>query len=99
MRISDWSSDVCSSDLVDDSLSHFRELIADYGGRSENIAGDGVYALFDSATKAVRFAAHFQSDVRNAVVWDPSSEPIQYRIGINLEIGRASCREKVCAYE
>lgn len=69
---------------VDDSLSHFRDLIADYGGRIENIAGDGVYALFDSATKAVRFAAHFQSDVRNAVVWDPNAEPIQYRIGINL---------------
>ena len=69
---------------IDESLEYFRGLIADYGGQIDNIAGDGVLALFDSATRAVRFAAHFQSDVRNAKVWDSGDEPILYRIGINL---------------
>src|SRR3546814_3052364 len=64
MRISDWSSDVCSSDLT---------------GRG----GDG--ARFGHAVAR----QHVPSRRRH-----PGSE----RRGRSAEIGRASCRERVCQY-
>src|SRR3546814_13039922 len=71
MRISDWSSDVCSSDLVIDAY------------RSPGTAPN-VEHLFPSppATAMARWA----SDRLEAVGTTGS------------EIGRASCRERVCQY-
>src|SRR3546814_3970492 len=70
MRISDWSSDVCSSDLI----------------RNRN-AG---YAV--SIVKAgARIVGHDAGPVRTPLT-DLSAE--EYK----LQIGRASCRERVCQY-
>src|SRR3546814_14748430 len=73
MRISDWSSDVCSSDLAyadgDDAQCVYMRRVAvgaDQGvGKGHAIAG--------------------MNDGRHA-------------FQIDLEIGRASCRERVCQY-
>src|SRR3546814_1034727 len=73
MRISDWSSDVCSSDLPPSEL---REIIG----------------------SAVRQALQIEHDGRivekigclGNLVEEPAEEV--------LEIGRASCRERVCQY-
>src|SRR3546814_5131284 len=80
MRISDWSSDVCSSDLVD---GHFhmaaRQLAPRRAGRAVRI-GDG-----DDRAGA-----------------EPQENPARQgrrRLEIcTVEIGRASCRERVCQY-
>src|SRR3546814_15448408 len=69
MRISDWSSDVCSSDL----LSHMPAEI-----NASEVASVVGMALFLS------FAATLYPAWRAASL-DP-------------EIGRASCRERVCQY-
>src|SRR3546814_3553358 len=61
MRISDWSSDVCSSDLK----------------------GDTVRIWMDDARHHSIFGA-----IEQQVGKAPS----------NLQIGRASCRERVCQY-
>src|SRR3546814_4287712 len=73
MRISDWSSDVCSSDLE--------------GPRYQLEQSD--------AERADGIGTFSWSFVTNA------SRPIQESSGfpaIGLEIGRASCRERVCQY-
>src|SRR3546814_4428061 len=65
MRISDWSSDVCSSDLI--SLDHMLALTA------------ALVCLLLVAMTAP--AAHAEGE--------PAGR---------AEIGRASCRERVCQY-
>src|SRR3546814_5541332 len=72
MRISDWSSDVCSSDLV-----------AATGG----VVGIGYWdaAVCDTSPASI---ARAMKHVRDLV-------GIPY---VALEIGRASCRERVCQY-
>ncbi len=71
-------------DRIARSIRLFRDLIGDYGGRVVNVAGDGILALFDSAAQAIRFAAEFQRELKNEVVWNDDDEPIAFRIGINL---------------
>src|SRR3546814_5425022 len=65
MRISDWSSDVCSSDLAPIELRSMRE----YGPMFVVLDGDK------------QRAQQYVSIARTM-----------------LEIGRASCRERVCQY-
>lgn len=71
-------------DRISRSIQLFRDLIGDYGGQVYNVAGDGILAMFDSASQAIRFAAEFQRELKNEVVWNASDEPITFRIGINL---------------
>src|SRR3546814_21021969 len=81
MRISEWSSDVCSSDLA---------RVADLDVSVE-------YAEFPRQVLAA-------ADV--VCTLTPSKEPIArgawFRPGLHLnavgELGRASCRERVCQY-
>src|SRR3546814_19933675 len=113
MRISDWSSDVCSSDLtygkafIDVDLDGWSSMIA----RNVQSLTEITYA----------FAKRFAAQRRGAIVIVSSSAALggSARIGIysatkafglNLgeslwaelapfgEIGRASCRERVCQY-
>src|SRR3546814_4209915 len=83
MRISDWSSDVCSSDLIE--KKDYSEL-AEYD------------ALFIRETTAIdhhtfRFAKKAGNEGM-PVIDDPTS----ILRCTNKEIGRASCRERVCQY-
>src|SRR3546814_2278809 len=70
MRISDWSSDVCSSDLV--LKPAIRALLI--SGYAENA---GISAELPRLTKPFK-----QIDLAKSLA----------------EIGRASCRERVCQY-
>src|SRR3546814_2504795 len=69
MRISDWSSDVCSSDL--------------------RLAAQGHGPVQPPAQHRDRVAAHFDP----LPVWHPPFEEDAV-----TEIGRASCRARVCQY-
>src|SRR3546814_2811700 len=73
MRISDWSSDVCSSDLLDDATL---------------VNGIAQVAPFDAAAKQALLEAS-PVDARAELV----VQLMQF-----FEIGRASCRERVCQY-
>ena len=66
------------------SIRLIRSLIGDYGGRVMNVTGDGVLALFESASEALRFAVTIQRELRNDVVWNADDEPVAFRIGINV---------------
>src|SRR3546814_18272622 len=120
MRISDWSSDVCSSDLDWFAASEIRWLAA--------IAAVGfvaflIWELTDknpivdlrifrhrgfvaaSVTYTVAFGAFFatlvllplwlQQNMGYTATWAGYATGI---MGIFAEIGRASCRERVCQY-
>src|SRR3546814_1597741 len=65
MRISDWSSDVCSSDLVH-YPRHFMAAV--------------LSSEMDKTDSVVKFINETAA------------------MGIKLQIGRASCRERVCQY-
>src|SRR3546814_1573044 len=75
MRISDWSSDVCSSDLCDPA------------GRAA--AEAAVARLAAGGYRVIAVAA--------GPVTEPEAESLD---GLTLlgQIGRASCRERVCQY-
>src|SRR3546814_1991877 len=75
MRISDWSSDVCSSDLA-------RVIEANGAGTTFlEAAAVEVQALLDQGTASLR-----------------DSEAAMDSAFVVTQIGRASCRERVCQY-
>src|SRR3546814_19557948 len=110
MRISDWSSDVCSSDLLDAHPA--LQPIHDLGlGAPNGLAAGPDGTLFISngplATtalpnpKIVRltldpndpFSVTEQSDWTRAGLLAPNGLKLN-----DHEIGRASCRDRVCMY-
>src|SRR3546814_13342932 len=91
MRISDWSSDVCSSDLPRDAWPNpdktTRELMAE----------------MDRAIHIPGVANAWTMPIKTRI--DMLSTGIKTPIGIKVsgpdlseQIGRASCRERVCEY-
>src|SRR3546814_10000822 len=88
MRISDWSSDVCSSDL---------EL-----QRHEEAAGGDGDAIGHRLLGEGGIAAHEQQVRGNArpldLVIEPKNQRHQATGQGGVKIGRASCRERVCQY-
>src|SRR3546814_6541710 len=88
MRISDWSSDVCSSDLPDAVRQEFVR------------ATRSLMRIMDERT---RDGYVFRTDLR--VRPDPGATPLAISIPAAEtyyesvgQIGRASCRERVCQY-
>src|SRR3546814_2368615 len=89
MRISDWSSDVCSSDLFYDPM--IAKVIAwgeDREEARELLSG----MLEDSAIWPVKTNSAF---LINAL---GHPDFVAGTVGTGLKIGRASCRERVCQY-
>src|SRR3546814_19158017 len=115
MRISDWSSDVCSSDL--DRVHYFRTAKRGIAGQiceAYDPAGSGVLIANDYSITTSRsdfFCNGFAADSlpRERLVPPLVSDDAQYldifsedrRRSTSLflrQIGRASCRERVCQY-
>src|SRR3546814_8190781 len=77
MRISDWSSDVCSSDLIDEEDAGARVL---HGDAEHEKAEDEQRQRLERGAQQALDAHHVEAG------------------GGPDEIGRASCRERVCQY-
>src|SRR3546814_4791496 len=85
MRISDWSSDVCSSDLV---TMHT-------GGEPLRIVTSGYPKLQGSRLLDKRCDALANHDAfRRLLMHEPRGHAEMY----GAAIGSASCRERVCQY-
>src|SRR3546814_7460276 len=84
MRISDWSSEVCSSDLLD--AQRFLDL-------PQLDPGDGIVAPQPRQHRARLFGPPDEAQPARAFGHDQREAEEQQR-----EIGRASCREGVCQY-
>src|SRR3546814_4865223 len=76
MRISDWSSDVCSSDLAEASSVNS-------------------IARFASNAKAMAFTLATSPRLKPSGTTRPDAERLRASAA---QIGRASCRERVCQY-
>src|SRR3546814_13706019 len=89
MRISDWSSDVCSSDLVDGVISAIPVVEGQVMVTAHNTAVGGlVRGLRGEDLKRRPILAN------NIVAG--SIENFDAEGGPLIEIGRAPCRERVC---
>src|SRR3546814_15290760 len=108
MRISDWSSDVCSSDLagVEAIRTTLKTLPTRPGVyRMQDARGDVLYVgkaralrnRVTSYTQVDRLPKRLQrmvAQTRSMTIVTTNSEAE----ALLLEIGRASCRERVCQY-
>src|SRR3546814_4510485 len=88
MRISDWSSDVCSSDLT--TITEKLLLM----GKATAVAG---------TVKSRKSDRHATSDwmemeKQRGISITTSVMQFPYREHMINQIGRASCRERVCQY-
>src|SRR3546814_7122001 len=96
MRISDWSSDVCSSDLGKDQgtgqyLNSVPPLKAILGLGYERDRW-GVDAMLTAATRRNKV------EYPDATADAPNPDFRAPGYGVVDQIGRASCRERVCQY-
>src|SRR3546814_12495747 len=98
MRISDWSSDVCSSDLTTSKMHTAVKIDPAYS------AGPVVHV--NDASRAVGVVqnllsgnarAHYAEEVRTE--YRRMAEGRRRGRTDREQIGRASCRERVCQYE
>lgn len=71
-----------NSAQVAKSIRLFKTLIADYGGKVVNVAGDGLLAVFTSSSDAVTFAIEIQRSFHEQAVWS-DGEPMQFRIALS----------------
>src|SRR3546814_11166744 len=97
MRISDWSSDVCSSDLSSDQQCRFL-------ARLDRIAAfaPGLHPSVKRGHATEAKLAQGRRRQGGNLAEFADRQDFEIRIGKGLvdpdQIGRASCRERVCQY-
>src|SRR3546814_8155815 len=91
LRISDWSSDVCSSDLIGKA-----EIEAEQVERYLTIArAHKVDAVLTISNQFVALPTHSPLSLPKASL---RGVELFHWSWMHLQIGRASCRERVCQY-
>src|SRR3546814_20805373 len=108
MRISDWSADVCSSDLVTVSGNSFHTMRSDGvrgGGTNDVVISNNYFTDFhpvgaDHPDAIQLWTTNTTESARNISitghVFERGDGDIIQTLFLQLE--RASCREKVCHY-
>src|SRR3546814_13694561 len=97
MRISDWSSDVCSSDLIDLDLGW---------AITSDLTLDASMNLLDSKYGKYLTIGQLLNSIATGDPAPPGARSIGYaasgksllRASAFSELGRAACRERVCQY-
>src|SRR3546814_1589128 len=91
MRISDWSSDVCSSDL---QTTKYEAFVAKTNASVVVPCGQSILCdVSGSCCSPEVFAER-----RNASIASGCSPCKMIAFAYGTQIGRASCRERVCQY-
>src|SRR3546814_17480780 len=109
MRISDWSSDVCSSDLFKPvliySLLQSAQLIGDACDSFRSNCVEGIEADEGRIATLMRQSLMLVTALNPHIGYDNAAKVAKKAYADNstlqeaaVEIGRASCRERVCQY-
>src|SRR3546814_10493044 len=81
MRISDWSSDVCSSDLTDNAPRLREILLPEHAALVEQRDGDAAVARIGGVVGDHRFALGVSFDPLEALLGDPARrQPAAHRL-------------------
>src|SRR3546814_18829085 len=104
MRISDWSSDVCSSDLAGKRIRLDPNSKQDQDRLYEVVSDDELRMLDIDGDGRVMVGVDRASDIRQLLRWSKrhgvriaiSGGAAAWELAPQLENGRASCRERVC---
>src|SRR3546814_11002975 len=100
MRISDWSSDVCSSDLDGAAIQAQPGLVMQFQLVATQRPAQFAFQVSEAAGIAIdAFVEYMKGAALCALglLHGDMGVPHQ-RVRAGLEIGRASCRERVCQY-
>src|SRR3546814_20268071 len=112
MRISDWSSDVCSSDLSVQIATRPTAAVATpvtasslaHGPRQRRIErrGNTILLALPAPLPPIGMATTGHAEVRTTpphpTLTHGANLAAQGYAHLRMEIGRASCRERVCQY-
>src|SRR3546814_4539904 len=99
MRISDWSSDVCSSDLVVDGVFQGSTEVANDGIYSVEITGWTPVFAADGVTVISATFDYTATLLDNTLAHDElGQDDIINMLTVTARFGRAQCRERVCQY-
>src|SRR3546814_11884207 len=100
MRISDWSSDVCSSDLPIFQGGKLRAEHAGATARLDEAVADYNNAILTAVREAADALAQIESSRRDLAQQQQALTGLSEVTRLNRvrEIGRAACRERVCQY-
>src|SRR3546814_16015247 len=104
MRISDWSSDVCSSDLAENVaplvvglMAHHDAFVVPATTTGKNIA-PRVAALLDVAQISDILSVEGPDSFTRPIYAGNAIATVKTSDAKKVKIGRASCRERVCQY-
>src|SRR3546814_15070441 len=100
MRISDWSSDVCSSDLGCPQVIRI-EPERQMALSVEAVGGDRYCGLWISAASCgnrCRCLSAVAQHSKTLLLGQSHADTMHRYWRLSQEIGRASCRERVCQY-
>src|SRR3546814_6678165 len=105
MRISDWSSDFCSSDLLEDGRSTYIQLLCTAGdNKALRDISSGALPIVEPGTVLLE-GAYTPPRFRHLPIMPAAMARIAEegrrrgaRWAVVPKIGRASCRERVCQY-
>src|SRR3546814_20177344 len=99
MRISDWSSDVCSSDLIDLLINNAGLALADAPTPAAEL-NQWKTMIETNITGLVSLTHALLPGLiaRRGAIINISSVAPNYPYAAGHELGRASCRERVCQY-
>src|SRR3546814_15272003 len=100
MRISDWSSDVCSSDLV--ALARVGKALDAVRAAKKPVFAYATIYSDDSYQLAAHASASWVNPLGGVAITGRGGSGLYYKglidkLGVN-KIGRASCRERVWQY-
>src|SRR3546814_16993609 len=100
MRISDWSSDVCSSDLILKIILFGSYARTDWVDEPENGYQSDFDLLIIVSHADLTDIADYWYVAEDKILHDDNvRRPVNIIVHtLDEEIGRASCRERVCQY-
>src|SRR3546814_16304499 len=93
MRISDWSSDVCSSDLKKVNTTAYHPQTDGQTERNNRVFADSIAKHIEQTNMDWGNSLPFITAAYNS-----SMHASTLKTPYFLKIGRASCRERVCKY-